>query len=151
MNYENYPAARNLDGVYVRVERDAKHHSLSFSDLAGNEQDAFLSRLDNEGLQRMCKLLADELRAIGDELDVVRCEHEYSPRSDQQKGITTNLLAPDSLTAPKIEVKLAPDFGRRLLYRGDKYLLVGTAGRKSLFDNAFPPNALPPPKLIRPY
>ena len=54
---------RNLDGVYIRIERENKHLSLSFSDSTDDEQQQFLDRLDKEGLQRMCKLLADELRA----------------------------------------------------------------------------------------
>lgn len=136
MECETYPAIRNLDGVYVRVERDQKYHNLSFSDLAEDEQDNFLCRLDKGGLQRMCKLLANELRTIGDELDVVRCEHEHDLESGSRVKNGTDMLVPNP-TASKTEVKLAPDFGRRLLYRGQGYLLVGAAGRKSFFDNAF--------------
>jgi len=53
-----------------------KRCSISFSDLTSDEQDQFLSRLEAEGLRRMCKLLAGDLRAIGDKFDIVRVDDE---------------------------------------------------------------------------
>ena len=69
---DNCPMIRELDGIYNRVERNGIFHSLSFTDLTEVEQQKFLNRLDTDGLQRMCKLLANALREIGDQLDISR-------------------------------------------------------------------------------
>ena len=81
MNQNNYPTVRELDGVYVRVKRGEKYYNLCFSDLTNNEQQNFLERLNQEGLQRMCKLLAGELRAMGDQFDIVR-KHDSEDEDD---------------------------------------------------------------------
>ena len=49
-----------------------KRCNLSFSDLTSDEQDQFLNRIELEGLRRMCKLLASELHAIGNNFDIIR-------------------------------------------------------------------------------
>ena len=83
MSQNNYPVNRELDGVYVRVKRDEKYYSLCFTDLIESEQQGFLDRLDKEGLQRMCKLLAEELRSLGDNLNIVR-EYDYEDVNDDE-------------------------------------------------------------------
>jgi len=72
----NFPTIRNLDGIYTRADRNRKRCNVSFSDLTSDEQDKFLSQLEPEGLRRMCKLLAGDLRAIGDKFDIVRVDDE---------------------------------------------------------------------------
>ena len=72
MSDNNYPIIRNLDDIYVRADRNMKRCNLSFSDLTSDEQDQFLNRIELEGLRRMCKLLASELRAIGNNFDIIR-------------------------------------------------------------------------------
>ncbi|MFA7136500.1 MAG: hypothetical protein WC125_11670 [Bacteroidales bacterium] len=67
-----YPIHRNLDGVYCRVERNGHFENLCFTDLTLSEQNAFLTKLDTEGLKRMCHLMADALRTVGDELNIER-------------------------------------------------------------------------------
>ena len=70
MSNDNYPVIRDLDGVYYRVMRGGKPHDLCFSDLTSAERDTFLARLDEAGLKRMCSILADRLRAFGDQFDI---------------------------------------------------------------------------------
>ena len=64
---------RNLDGCYFRVYRNNKWQSLCFSDLTRDEQEHVLERKDVEWLRFMCCYLADRLKQIGDEFDLV-CE-----------------------------------------------------------------------------
>lgn len=61
-----YPTPRSLDSVYVRVERNGKGQTLSFTDLIEPEQQKYLETLDREGLERMCMLMAGAVRGIGD-------------------------------------------------------------------------------------
>lgn len=61
-----YPKPRSLDSVYVRVERNGKGQTLSFTDLIEPEQQKYLAALDREGLERMCMLMAGAVRGIGD-------------------------------------------------------------------------------------
>lgn len=61
-----YPTPRYLDGVYVRVERNGKGQTLSFTDLIEPEQQKYLATLDRDGLERMCILMAGAVRGIGD-------------------------------------------------------------------------------------
>ena len=68
---EEYPVIRNLDGVYYRVERKGRWHSIAFTDLTREEQERFLRTLSLEGLERMVFILADTIRNIGDQLDIV--------------------------------------------------------------------------------
>lgn len=76
MNQSSNLMVRNLDGVYFRAERDGRYVSLSFTDLTDNEQKEQLHRLDEEGLRRMCLILAATLREMGDQLDIVRQNEE---------------------------------------------------------------------------
>ena len=61
-----YPKPRSLDSVYVRVERNGKGQTLSFTDLIEPEQQKYLATLDREGVERMCMLMAGAVRGIGD-------------------------------------------------------------------------------------
>ena len=61
-----YPTPRSLDSVYVRVERNGKSQTLSFTDLIEPEQQKYLATLDRDGLERMCILMAGAVRGIGD-------------------------------------------------------------------------------------
>lgn len=61
-----YPTPRSLDSVYVRVERNGKGQTLSFTDLIEPEQQKYLATLNREGLERMCMLMAGAVRGIGD-------------------------------------------------------------------------------------
>ena len=61
-----YPTPRSLDSVYVRVERNGKGQTLSFTDLIEPEQQKYLATLDRDELERMCMLMASAVRGIGD-------------------------------------------------------------------------------------
>ena len=66
-----YKEPRGLDGFYLRVKRGDRYVNRCFSDLTEEEQDNWLARLSDEGLRRMCKGLAEALRRLGDEFDIM--------------------------------------------------------------------------------
>lgn len=70
------PIPRELDGVYCRVIRDGKSVNRCFTDLTAEEQERFLESLDKDGLKRLCNHLAETMRRIADELDIVFREPE---------------------------------------------------------------------------
>ena len=73
-----YPVERNLDGIYFRVTRDGKGGkglSMCFTDLTQDEQNNILNGYEKDQLLRMCKILSETLRKIGDQLDIV-CNDE---------------------------------------------------------------------------
>ena len=72
MSDNTYPVKRDLDGVYFRVMRDGKPYNRCFTDLTTAERDEFLELRDEKALRRMCHLLADCVRDIGDQFDIVR-------------------------------------------------------------------------------
>lgn len=69
-----YPKARNLDGVYYRVVRNGHACSIAFTDLTRTEQEDFLKTLNEAGLKKMCFILADTLRDIADQFNIVMRE-----------------------------------------------------------------------------
>ena len=62
---------RELDCVYLRVERDGKFESVSFSDLTEGQMRDVLSGRSKEWLLEMCVILGKRIREIGDQLDIV--------------------------------------------------------------------------------
>lgn len=71
MDIETYPKARHLDDVYCRVMRNGRACSVAFTDLNREEQEEFLQTLTPEGLKKMCFILAETLRDIADQFNVV--------------------------------------------------------------------------------
>ena len=67
-----YPVKRDLDGAYYRVVRDGRKTNRCFSDLTKEEQDSVMAEYDNSQLRRLCHILCDTLREIGDELNICR-------------------------------------------------------------------------------
>ena len=63
---------RELDGCYFRIQRDGKWQSICFSDLTEIERDYVMKDRDERWLKYLCGHLADCLREIGDELDIIR-------------------------------------------------------------------------------
>ena len=63
---------RNLDGCYFRVERGGKWQNICFSDLTETERAAILGDKPATWLKSLCCHLADTLKEIGDQLDIVR-------------------------------------------------------------------------------
>lgn len=63
---------RNLDGVYFRVERKGKWENICFSDLTIEERDSVGKDRSANWWKSLAYHLADCLRGIGDELDIVK-------------------------------------------------------------------------------
>ena len=76
MSEQVYPKERNLDGVYYRVKRDGKWCNRCYTDLTEAEQNEFMSRLDEEGLKRLCSFLSNTLRNMADQMNIIRGTEE---------------------------------------------------------------------------
>lgn len=62
---------RNLDGIYFRVNRDGKWCNVCFSDLDDIEKIEVMQNKDEAWLKSLCITLANSIKRIGDELDLV--------------------------------------------------------------------------------
>lgn len=67
----DYPTNRDLDGVYLRTERNGQGQSLCFTDLTAEEQDAVTEHWTKSQWRWLALHLAGRLRELGDQLDVV--------------------------------------------------------------------------------
>lgn len=63
---------RNLDGVYFRIQRDGKWGNICFSDLTETEREEVMKDREINWLKGLCNILANTIREIGDELDIIR-------------------------------------------------------------------------------
>ena len=62
---------RNLDGIFYRVrEPDGRWSNTCFSDLTEKQQDEVMKNMNTKMLKSLCKLLAQAIREIGDQLDI---------------------------------------------------------------------------------
>lgn len=57
----------DLDGVYIRVERNGKYYTRCFTDLTQKEQLDFLSKLAHEDLINLCVYLGSIIRHLGED------------------------------------------------------------------------------------
>lgn len=64
---------RNLDGVYFRIKREDRYESICFSDLTPDERESVMEGRDEKWLRSLCCILADVIKNIGDQFDIV-CE-----------------------------------------------------------------------------
>ena len=64
---------RNLDGVYFRIKRDDKWQNICFSDLTEDERNEMMKGRSVEWLQSLCNILANKIKEIGDQFDLM-CE-----------------------------------------------------------------------------
>lgn len=62
---------RNLDGCYFRIRRGEKYENLCFSDLTRDEQEELLKDKSPEYIQELAIRLAETLRQIGDQFDLI--------------------------------------------------------------------------------
>ena len=62
---------RNLDGIYFRVKREENYENVCFSDLSIEERDKVCEGRSAEWFKKMAYYLADRLRNIGDEFDIL--------------------------------------------------------------------------------
>ena len=61
---------RNLDGLYIRILRNGTAQNVCFSDLTPEEREEYLKDKNCKWLKTACCHLADQLKAIGEQLDV---------------------------------------------------------------------------------
>lgn len=62
---------RNLDGLFFRIQRDGKWTNVCFSDLTIEEREVVCEGKSAEWLKKVLFHVADCLRGIGDEFDLV--------------------------------------------------------------------------------
>ena len=62
---------RNLDGVFFRMKRDDKWCNVCFSDLTKEEREEVMDGKSKAWLMSLCNTLADTIKNIGDQLDIV--------------------------------------------------------------------------------
>lgn len=63
---------RNLDGSFFRVKRNGKWVNLCLSDMTTEERMEVMKNRDTVFLTRLCNCLADALKEIGEEFNIVR-------------------------------------------------------------------------------
>ena len=63
---------RNLDGCYFRVKRDGKYDPVCFSDMDEVEREFVIGERSAEWWKSLACHLADCLKNIGDQFDIVR-------------------------------------------------------------------------------
>ena len=67
---------RELDGVYFRIKRDGKWHPICFSDLTEEERENVCEGRSAEWLKSLAYHLADRIKEIGEQFDIMRGEEE---------------------------------------------------------------------------
>lgn len=65
---------RNLTGIFIfdKFEDEEKRQPTCFEDCQESTQDEWLESLEREALVNLAKKLAETIKYIGDELDLVR-------------------------------------------------------------------------------
>lgn len=84
----SFPERLELDGVFFRVNRNNKYFNICFSDLTENEQNEILEKMSPGELKRMCIILSQALRTLGEEGNTI--SHEEMLR---ELGVTHEDLA----------------------------------------------------------
>lgn len=70
---------RNLDGCYFGVKRDGEWQPICFSDLTEKERDELFENKEERSVlwwKSLAYHLADCLKKLGDDLDVMRVEED---------------------------------------------------------------------------
>ena len=65
---------RNLSGIYIfhKFEDEDRREPTCFEDCPIEKQDEWLNSLDPEAVKNLAKQLADTIKEIGNQLDLVR-------------------------------------------------------------------------------
>ena len=65
---------RNLSGIFIfdTLEGDESRQPTCFEDCREETQDRFLNGLEIEGLKNLSKTLADTIRDIGEQFDIMK-------------------------------------------------------------------------------
>ena len=67
-----YPKERELDGIYFRVRREEQWLNICFTDMTNEEKDMITKDRSWEWMKNLAYRLADVIREIGDQFDIVR-------------------------------------------------------------------------------
>ena len=67
-----YPRERELDGIYFRIRRGDRWENICFSDLTEEERNTVTEGRSPEWMKNLAFKLADVIREIGDQLDLVK-------------------------------------------------------------------------------
>ena len=76
---------RELDGVYFRVQRDGKWQAPCFSDLTEEERERVCEGRSAEWLKSLAYHLADCIKEIGEQCDIVRGEAIEEYKAGEQE------------------------------------------------------------------
>lgn len=69
---DTYPTTRALDGMYFRIKRGESWVAVCFTDMTEAERKEVMEGRSAEWLGSLALCLADRLREIADELDIVK-------------------------------------------------------------------------------
>ena len=67
-----YPKERELDGIYFHVRREEQWLNICFTDMTTEEKDMITKDRSWEWMKNLAYRLADVIREIGDQFDIVR-------------------------------------------------------------------------------
>lgn len=69
---DTYPTIRALDGLYFRIKRGENWVAICFTDMTDAEREEVMEGRSAEWMGSLALCLADRLREIADELDIVK-------------------------------------------------------------------------------
>ena len=69
---DTYPTIRDLDGMYFRIKRGDNRVSICFTDMTDEERETAIYGKSAEWMRSLALHLAERLREVGDELDIVK-------------------------------------------------------------------------------
>lgn len=76
---------RNLDGVYFRINREGEWINICFSDLSTEEKEEVVADWSRDQIKRLAFVMADALRTLGDQLDLIRVDEELLQEYDDMR------------------------------------------------------------------
>lgn len=83
---DGYPFKRNMDPMTFRIPRDGKWVTLCFTDMTMEERIGMLGERDQEWLANMAFALADRLRYVADELDLMVMPMGENPEDSEDSS-----------------------------------------------------------------
>ena len=74
---------RNLDGVYIRVQRGDHYASVCYTDLTDDEAVQMLQGRETAWLSSMCLILRNVIRELGEKFDIYNdIDGEYATEEE---------------------------------------------------------------------
>lgn len=68
---DTYPTIRDLDGMHFRIKRGDRWVEICFTDMTDEERKTAIYGHSAEFMREFALCLAERLREVGDELDIV--------------------------------------------------------------------------------